>query len=90
MEIENVVKNYPEIVDCCVLGVSDSKWGQRPVLFVETEKPALFDKGKLLQFLKKYLSKLLLPDKVYILARFPQKSIGKIDKEKLLRIIEIT
>ena len=88
VEIENVVRNYPEIVDCCVLGVEDSKWGQRPVLFVETVKPALLDKNKLLQFLKKYLSKLLLPDKVYVLSKFPQKAIGKIDKEKLLSLIE--
>lgn len=43
-EIENTVKRYSGIIDCCVLGVENSQWGQRPVLFVEIKNPSSFNK----------------------------------------------
>ena len=64
-----------------VIGRSDPKWGERPILLVETQ--AEVSDEALLSSLKGRVASWWIPDAVYRLPRMPLASTGKIDKIRL-------
>ena len=80
-EIEAVVASLPEVSLAAVIGRSDPKWGERPILLVETQ--AEVSDEALLSSLKGRVASWWIPDAVYRLPRMPLASTGKIDKIRL-------
>ena len=82
-EIEAVVGAIPEVALAAVIGRSDPKWGERPVLLVEMrEQQALSDEA-LLAPLKGRVAPWWIPDEVVRVRNMPLASTGKIDKIRL-------
>ena len=82
-EIEAVVGAIPEVALAAVIGRSDPKWGERPVLLVEMrEQQALSDEA-LLAPLKGQVATWWIPDEVVRVRNMPLASTGKIDKIRL-------
>ena len=82
-EIEAVVSRLPEIALAAVIGRPDPKWGERPVLFVETRFGTSLSDEALLGELKGQVASWWIPDKVVRLDHMPLASTGKIDKMRL-------
>jgi len=80
-EIEAVVASLPEVSLAAVIGRSDPKWGERPILLVETQGEVSDE--ALLASLKGRVASWWIPDAVYRLPRMPLASTGKIDKIRL-------
>jgi len=85
-EIENVARGFAGVSDCAVIGVDDSKWGQRPLLFVAATTPKSFPVAELRKYLKRKLAKILLPERIIVLAQLPKRLIGKVDRAELQRV----
>jgi O-succinylbenzoic acid--CoA ligase len=83
-EIETEVENFPGVIDCAVIGVPDTKWGERPVLFVETTSSADCSQNALRQHLEKRLARIKVPDTIIVTEKLPRIGIGKIDKARLM------
>ena len=66
-----------------VIGRSDAKWGERPILLVETAAEAGLDDDGLLAPLKGRVASWWIPDAVIRLDKMPLAATGKIDKLKL-------
>ena len=80
-EIEAVVCALPEVSLAAVIGRTDPKWGERPILLVETQGEVSDE--ALLASLRGRVAPWWIPDAIHRLARMPLASTGKIDKIRL-------
>lgn len=80
-EIEVIVGRHPSVRHVAVIGRADDKWGERPVLIVETEGEA--DHAMLIGLLRGKIADWWVPDRVAEVAAMPLAASGKIDKQRL-------
>jgi fatty-acyl-CoA synthase len=81
-EIETIVGRHPSVRHVAVIGRPDPKWGERPVLIVETEGDDQ-DTRALVDLLRGKVADFWLPDQVAEVAAMPLAATGKIDKNRL-------
>ncbi|RAK52397.1 long-chain-fatty-acid--CoA ligase [Phenylobacterium deserti] len=84
-EIEAVVGALPEVSQAAVIGRSDDKWGERPILLVEMRDTAALSDDALLAPLAGRVAPWWVPDEVVRLESMPLAATGKIDKLRLRR-----
>jgi 3-(methylthio)propionyl---CoA ligase len=78
--IESIIGRLPQISLAAVIGRSDPKWGERPVLFVEVHEQQTISDDAMLSALRGQVAPWWIPDAVIRLQRMPLASTGKIDK----------
>jgi fatty-acyl-CoA synthase len=81
-DIEAIVGALPQVSLAAVIGRSDPKWGERPILLVETSEPSVSD-DELLAPLAGRVASWWVPDAVVRLDAMPLAPTGKIDKMQL-------
>ena len=84
-EIENIVDQFDNILECACIGVDDSILGQSVVLFLVITSPNL-DQKKLYDFLCNSIEQYKVPNSFVLLNRIPRNRMGKIDRKKLKTI----
>ncbi|MEP9358370.1 AMP-binding protein [Sphingomonas sp. KR3-1] len=82
-EIEAVVSALPQVSLAAVIGRSDIKWGERPLLLVELREDQEISDQELLGALRGQVASWWIPDTVVRVAAMPRGSTGKIDKLQL-------
>jgi fatty-acyl-CoA synthase len=82
-EIEEIVGRLPAIGQVAVIGRSDPKWGERPVLIYEAAKGQTIEAKALLATLKGRIADWWMPDQVLRIDAMPLAPTGKIDKNRL-------
>ena len=82
-EIEAVVGALPQVSLAAVIGRSDPKWGERPILVVEMRWEQSISDEALLAPLRGRVAPWWIPDAVVRVPRMPLASTGKIDKISL-------
>jgi fatty-acyl-CoA synthase len=82
-EIEAVIGAIPEVSLAAVIGRSDPKWGERPILLVEMRGDPCISDEALLAPLQGRVASWWIPDAVVRLPRMPLAPTGKIDKVRL-------
>jgi fatty-acyl-CoA synthase len=82
-EIETIVGAHPSVGAVAVVGRSDAKWGERPVLVVQPRNGHGLDPAALLQTLRGKVADWWIPDQVIEIAAMPLAATGKIDKKRL-------
>ncbi|MEH6664474.1 MAG: AMP-binding protein [Brevundimonas sp.] len=82
-EIEAVVSEHPEVSLAAVIARSDPKWGERPILLVQTRESDTISDEVLLAPLRERVAPWWIPDAVIRLDRMPLAPTGKIDKMRL-------
>jgi acyl-CoA synthetase (AMP-forming)/AMP-acid ligase II len=82
-EIEAVIGALPEVSLAAVIGRSDPKWGERPILVVEMRGNSRISDEALLAPLQGRVASWWIPDTVVRLPRMPLAPTGKIDKVRL-------
>ncbi|SMF67752.1 AMP-binding protein [Allosphingosinicella indica] len=82
-EIEAIVGALPQVALAAVIGRPDPKWGERPILLVETRDGAPLADDDLLAPLRGRVAPWWIPDAVIHLGNMPLASTGKIDKIRL-------
>ncbi|ADW18444.1 AMP-dependent synthetase and ligase [Desulfobulbus propionicus DSM 2032] len=89
LELEDVIGLHPAVAEVAVIGMSDKKWGERPLALVVTKKDATPPTPRQLvshinQFIEKgLLSKQAMLLKVRVVESIDKTSVGKIDKKTL-------
>jgi 3-(methylthio)propionyl---CoA ligase len=84
-EIEDIVGTHPSVGLAAVIAKSDAKWGERPVLIVESRQGMPLDTLELLEFLRGKIASWWLPDQILEIDAMPLAATGKIDKIQLRR-----
>lgn len=82
-EIEGIVGQLPQVCLAAVIGRSDPKWGERPVLLVELREQESISDETILAALRGQVASWWIPDAVIRLEQMPLASTGKIDKMRL-------
>lgn len=84
-EIESIVKQIDIIRDCSTLAVSDVKWGQSYILFVELNKKTSIK--NIHHILSGKISSYKMPKEIIIVEKIPKNELGKVQKNKLSKRI---
>ena len=82
-EIEAVVNEHPSVSLAAVIGRTDPKWGERPVLVIQPRESEDATDEDILAPLHGRVAPWWIPDEVIRLERMPLASTGKIDKMRL-------
>ena len=86
VELENELMAHPQVAEAAVVGVPDSRWGERPVACVvlrsgvDATEDTTVD---LLAHLEPRVPKWWIPDEVVFLESIPKTSVGKFSKKDL-------
>jgi fatty-acyl-CoA synthase len=81
-EIEAIIGRHPSVRHVAVIARPDVKWGERPVLIVETQGEAE-DPSTLIRLLRGKVADWWIPDQVAEVAAMPLAATGRIDKLRL-------
>jgi fatty-acyl-CoA synthase len=93
LELENLISQHEAVSEAAAIGVSDEKWGERPVLIVVL-RPEYKDKVSgedLKKFMEKFakegkIPKYGVPDRYLLVDGIPKTSVGKINKIQLRKL----
>ena len=85
-EIEDVLYEMNGINECAVIPITDSKWGQVPVLCVVTNR----SEEDISQYLLSRLAKYKVPKRMIYFDALPKNSMGKILRQDLIHTVERT
>ena len=82
-EVENVLEAHPDVLEVVVVGVADSKIGQRVAAFIEPEPGCTADIEELKAFASKRLGNFKVPEYWSVLDSLPRNAVGKLDRKAL-------
>lgn len=82
-EIEAIVGALPQVSQAAVIGRSDVKWGERPILLIEVRGQEPVSDEALLSSLEGRVAPWWVPDAIVRLDTMPLAATGKIDKRRL-------
>lgn len=83
IEVENVLYEYPKILEVAIIGIEDEFWGEKIVAVIvpkENEKPT---EEEILEFCKRRLAAFKSPKQVIQVSELPKTESGKIKKNVL-------
>ena len=82
-EIEDIIGQHPSAGLVAVIGRPDEKWGERPILIVESNTAHLFSHDAVCGLLKGKVADWWMPDEVIYVDSMPLAATGKINKIQL-------
>ncbi len=83
MELEQILKQHPQIEDAAVIGIKDEDFGQRLNAFVLLANNATLTKEELLEWLNTKVARFQIPKELVFLNELPYTTIGKLDRKQL-------
>src|SRR5687768_15503246 len=86
LEIEEVLRLHPAILECAVVGVSDAEWGERVSAAVELRPGASLSLPDLQNWAKERLAPYKIPRALQPVAALPRNSMGKVTKPEVARL----
>ena len=79
-EIENVLSHHPEIMQCAVFGVPDSRWGEAVAVAVVLKSESALTKDEIIDYCRGKLSGYKTPKYIVFRSTLPTTSAGKLLK----------
>ena len=85
VELEGAIMAHPKVLEAAVIGLTHSKWQERPVAYVVSRPEHASDitAEEIRAFLADKVARWWLPDEIRFLAEMPKTSTMKFDKKAL-------
>ncbi|HKF78632.1 MAG TPA: long-chain fatty acid--CoA ligase [Candidatus Dormibacteraeota bacterium] len=85
VELEGAIMAHPKVLEAAVIGLTHSKWQERPVAYVvpRPEHASDITAEEIRAFLADKVARWWLPDEIRFLAEMPKTSTMKFDKKAL-------
>lgn len=83
-EVEEIVTQYPSVLEAAVIGEPDDKTGEKVCAFITVS--ADIDYLDLIDFCGKYLTRYKVPKKIVVLDELPKSSVGKVLRRELREV----
>jgi len=80
LEIEDVLRTHPYVIDCAVVGIEDPEWGERVCAAVEAREGADPDLEALRAWARDRLAPAKVPKNVIVVDTLPRNAMGKVTK----------
>ncbi len=90
-ELENALLKHNGVIECCAVGIKDSKKAERAVMFAVMADSRLKTKemqAQLLNHMESYVSKQAMPKCIYFAEKIPRTALGKIAYADLEHLAE--
>lgn len=81
-EIETVMLEHPDVIECAAIGVPSATRGEEPKIFVVTRNPDL-DAQTLIDYGKRHLTGYKRPRHVAFVEHLPKSAVGKLLRREL-------
>jgi fatty-acyl-CoA synthase len=85
LEIEDILSSHPCVAEAAVIGKGDEKWGETPLAVVVLKQGAEASEHRLVEHVKSYIDRGLLPREAVLLRvafaeAIEKTSVGKVNK----------
>lgn len=84
LEIEEVLREHPAVVQCAVVGVPDDQWGEAVGVALVLRDGDRLDLASLREWAKGFLAPYKVPTRVVCLDELPRNAMGKVVKPALV------
>ena len=82
-EIEQILRQLPQIAEAAVIGVEDAKWGEVGKAFVSLHKDSFLTENQIVEHCSKNIAKYKIPKYFVFMDSLPKGDSGKILKKNL-------
>jgi fatty-acyl-CoA synthase len=91
IEVENALRQHPDVMDSAVFGLPDEKWGERVSAVVQLHSGRAAEPADLIAFVKSQIGSVKSPKQLAIWPDLPRSKVGKVLKRDIrAQIIEDT
>lgn len=80
IEIEHAIEAHPAVSEVAVIGVPDTKWGERPKAFVVCRPNLELSEEELIAYLQERIARFKVPKAIEFVEALPRTSTGKLQK----------
>jgi len=87
-EVENFIFRNPKVKHVEVIGLPDEKWGQRVVACIELKGGTEATPEEIIAFCKERMANFKVPKEVHFVTDWPMTGSGKVQKFKLIEILQ--
>jgi malonyl-CoA/methylmalonyl-CoA synthetase len=84
-EIESVINGHSKVLESCVVGIPDEKWGEKVVAAVALKPRMNLTAKEIQDHCRRYLLDWKCPKEVFFLEELPRNKMGKVMKEEVAR-----
>ncbi|NWF92580.1 MAG: AMP-binding protein [Syntrophaceae bacterium] len=85
-EIETVINHHPKVVESCVVGIPDERWGEKVVAAVVVKQGIVLTEKEIKDYCKDHLLDWKCPKEILFLDELPRNRMGKVMKEEVARL----
>jgi len=82
-DVEQVLRNHPQVEDVAVIGINDEAFGQRLKAFVLPVENSNLTKEELLEWLRPRVARFQMPKEIVFVKQMPYTALGKLDRKHL-------
>ena len=79
-EVETIINQLEEVVESCVVGIPDKKWGEKVVAAIVKKPGSMLKEQEIQTYCKKHLHKWKSPKEIVFLQKLPKNRMGKVFK----------
>jgi fatty-acyl-CoA synthase len=88
LALEDLISSHPSVREVAVIGIPDSRWGERPFALVVSREGCQLSATQLRDFLlpmvdEGLISKWAIPTQIGCVTEIPKTSVGKLDKKRI-------
>jgi fatty-acyl-CoA synthase len=83
VDLENELMAHPAVQEAAVIGITDKRWGERPLACVVLRSGAKADAAELAAFLGEKVARWQVPENWAFVPEIPKTAVGKFDKKVL-------
>lgn len=88
IEVENIINNFPDVLECAVIGVPDPVFGEAVKAFIVLRENSTATETDISNFIHDKLAKYKLPSTYELIDAIPKTENGKISKRLLKQRIQ--
>ncbi|CAM4137282.1 fatty acid--CoA ligase [Stenotrophomonas indicatrix] len=94
LALEDIIALHPAVNEVAVIGISDSKWGERPLPLVVRQHGSDVTEAEIIELVAARsrsgdISRYAIPDRVSFVDSLERTSVGKINKKKLRNLHDV-
>jgi len=88
LEVEDLLCSHPAVTEAAVIGLADSKWGEKPLALIVTKEDMSISEKDLLAHIRGFIQKGMISKQIVLLKfkfvdAIDKTSVGKINKKVL-------
>ncbi len=88
LALEDIIALHPAVSEVAVIGITDTKWGERPLPLVVRHAGSEVSEAEIIELVAARsrsgdISRFAIPDRVHFVDAIERTSVGKINKKKL-------